>query len=68
MKQPQKYQNRARRYRVLAKGYSALKSRLAQPAAGAAQAFQRMASAAEQDEKKRDLAEVRSSAEASPSR
>ena len=60
MKQPQKYQNRARRYRVLAQGYSALKSRLARPAEGAAEAFERMASAAERDDKRRDLAEERS--------
>jgi hypothetical protein len=66
MKQPQKYQNRARRYRVLAKGYAALKSRLAQPADGAAKAFERMASANEAD-MKREFAEARSSAAPSPS-
>jgi hypothetical protein len=67
MKQPHKYQNRARRYRVLANGYAALKSRLARPAEGAARAFERMASAAEADAR-RDLAEVRSATGASPSR
>jgi hypothetical protein len=67
MKQPQKYQNRARRYRVLAKGYSALKSRLARPAEGAAEAFARMASAAEREEERRDVAEARSFTSANPS-
>jgi hypothetical protein len=47
MKQPRKYENRARKYRILAKGYSALRSRLARPAEGAAETFERLASAAE---------------------
>jgi len=61
MKQPRKYENRARRYRILAKGYSALRSRLARPAEGAAETFERLASAAEADDNKRDLGETRSS-------
>lgn len=66
MKQPPKYQNRARRYRVLAKGYAALKSRLARPAEGAAKAFERMASASEA-EMEGELAEARPSGAASAS-
>ena len=61
MKQPRKYENRARRYRILAKGYSALRSRLARPAEGAAETFERLASAAEADDKKQDLGETRCS-------
>jgi hypothetical protein len=44
MKQPRKYRRRAEHYRVLAKGYSALKStNLAMSAEGAAEAFEQMA-------------------------
>jgi len=44
MKQPRKYRRRAEHYRVLAKGYSALKStNLAMSAEGAAKAFEDMA-------------------------
>lgn len=42
MREPRTYQNRARRYRVLAKGYSTLNSQLAWHAEGAAQAFEQM--------------------------
>jgi hypothetical protein len=59
MKQPKKYENRARRYRVLAKGYSLLNSRLAQPVARAAEAFEHMASDAERHEKTQDSTESR---------
>jgi hypothetical protein len=48
MKQPRKYRHRAQQYRVLAKGYSALKSRLARPAEGAAEAFEQIADQASQ--------------------
>jgi hypothetical protein len=43
MKQPRKYRRRAEHYRVLAKGYSALKSNLAVSAEGAAEVFEDMA-------------------------
>ena len=59
MKQPRKYENRARRYRVLAKGYSLLNSRLARPVARAAEAFEDMASDAERHERTQDSTEAR---------
>jgi hypothetical protein len=59
MKQPRKYENRARRYRVLAKGYSLLNSRLARPVARAAEAFEHMASEVERDAKTQDSTEAR---------
>jgi hypothetical protein len=57
--QPRKYENRARRYRVLAKGYSLLNSRLARPVARAAEAFEDMASDAEPHEKTQNSAQAR---------
>jgi hypothetical protein len=59
MKQPKKYENRARRYRVLANGYSLLNSRLARPVARAAEAFEHMASDAEPHEKTQDSTQAR---------
>ena len=58
MKLPKKYENRARRYRVLAKGYSLLNSRLARPVARAAEAFEDMASDAERHDKAQDSAQA----------
>ena len=43
MKQPRKYQIYAKKYQTLARGYAALRSKLAEPAKGAARAYEQMA-------------------------
>jgi hypothetical protein len=41
------YQVRAKKYRTLARGYAALRSRLAEPVQGATKAYEQMAARAE---------------------
>jgi hypothetical protein len=42
------YKVRARKYRTLARGYAALRSKLAEPVQGATEAYEQMATRAEQ--------------------
>ena len=44
MQDPRTYKVRARKYQTLARGYDALKSKLAEPAKGAARAYEQLAS------------------------
>ena len=66
MKQPRKYQRRAQQYRLLAKGYSALKSKLAGPAVGAAEAFEQMAHQAGRAADREQLGKAEHGAERHP--
>jgi hypothetical protein len=48
MKEQRKFRVHANKYHALARGYAALKSNLAEPAKGAAEAYQRLADETEQ--------------------